>query len=281
VQDEADDLIVHKYAQRIFLQLLHPYCPRYLPAGLLDIVQPKEKILQAAAAKAQNAAAAAESDDEDDDEMEEEMKAEENETGGQPTTAVRLGGSKKDPLLRRKELLEGGLGRALARSCTKHASELFSTAHGADMLAELCGGGRDGVLGRVLEAKEMDEMHAGVVNVIKESMDSEDGDPAGLLGSYFGSRALRRIALASSLANSNQGEGSAASGQEIAARFVEALWREVMQGRCASLRDTHAAKVIAACVHGGSALATKGIRAELKQAKVDVDLWCEKFVHRN
>lgn len=59
-----------------------------------------------------------------------------------------LGLSKKDPVLRRRELLgppgPKGLGALLARLCVERAGELVRHAVGCDVLLEVARGGQDG-----------------------------------------------------------------------------------------------------------------------------------------
>ena len=94
---------------------------------------------------------------------------------------------------------------------------------------------------------------------------AEGEEGGGALGSYYGSRALRRLVLAS-------------KDDAAARRFVDALWVGALKGRCVALHKTHAAKVLAAVVHGGSSVAAKGTRAELKKAVGKVDEWAATFV---
>ena len=51
-QKDLPELCAHRYGHRIVLQLLAPYCPRYLPPQLLAIVRPPQKVYEAAAAGA-------------------------------------------------------------------------------------------------------------------------------------------------------------------------------------------------------------------------------------
>ncbi len=51
-------MCTHRYGHRVLLQLLHPYCTRYLPPQLLAIARPAQKCYTAAAAGSSGAGGA-------------------------------------------------------------------------------------------------------------------------------------------------------------------------------------------------------------------------------
>lgn len=254
LQQELDALISDKYAHRILLQLLSPDNPRYVTPTLLRIMHPEEKIHSG-----NSMASGAADDDGSDDELEEG-------NGGNEKKQGKLGESKKDPILRRRELLENGtLGKALVNVCKESASDLVASQYASDVVVEVCTGGKDNVLENVVGAEEIDAVHRMIVDAAKEGLEKDD---LGVLGSYYGSRALRRLVLASQ------------EKQGAATRFVDSLWKEVLQGKCVELHTTHAAKVLAAVVHSGSSTAKKGIVKELKSKVKNVEQWANDFVKK-
>jgi pumilio family protein 6 len=76
-----------------------------------------------------------------------------------------------------------------------------------------------------------------------------------VLSNFFGSRALRRLVLAS-------GDGGPSGA--AAAAFTQKLWSGALQGRCAQWVDSHAAKVLAALLQCGDAAVKKEAAAELR-----------------
>ncbi len=259
MQKDLADLIGHKAAHRVLLQLLRPDCPRYLPPSLAALIRPPQKIVTTAFNKEHGAG----DEDSDDDDASEEEKEEEGEEGANAAGAP-LGVSKKEPALRRKELFEGGLGAALTALCAENAAELLAAQHSADVVAEVAGGGEGGVLEAAAGEAAVDAVQDAVVAAAADSIEAEDG---GLLGSYFGSRAVRRLVLSAD-------EGGAAR------RFTEKLWAQALKGKAKTVKDSHAAKVLAAVVAAGGA-AGKAAAAELKKAGVkDVQAWSNKFLQK-
>ncbi|GAB4820309.1 hypothetical protein N2152v2_007355 [Parachlorella kessleri] len=196
LQKDLQDLCAHHYGHRVLLQLLHPYCPRYLPPQLLAIVRPPQKVYallgggaggDGAAAAAgegeqegdggaagtageagkggqQEAAAAgrAESDDEDDGEG----------GGGSRPASGPLGVSKKDDSTRRRELLgagASGLGGALAALCVSHADELLRSQYGCDVVVEACRGGEGGLLAECAGEAAVTALHRAVAAAVASS----------------------------------------------------------------------------------------------------------------
>lgn len=201
-------------------------------------------------------------------------------------TSGPLGGSKKDPEVRRRELLSGGgaasLAASLAALCSEQAGRLIRSQHGSDVLVEVCRGGEGGLLAECLEggAEALAPVHdalvvaaagtdgaAGSGEEEQEEGGSGGGEP--VLSHFFGSRALRRLVLAS-------GDGGAAGA--AAAAFVGKLWSGALQGNCKQWVDTHAAKVLAALLHCGDPAVVKAARSELKPlVKGSLDEWAAKL----
>jgi hypothetical protein len=169
----------------------------------------------------------------------------ENEGEEATTVETQLGLSKKDELLRRQELLKDGLWKAIATVLEDSATDLLRKQFASDVVVEACIGGKDNMLDETFGTASVDAIH--------ESIFGSDVFPD-LLTDYFASRAIRRIVLASN------GE------HEAAKRFTGRLWKEVVKGKAGVLKESHAAKIVAALVLCGCADVVKGVRAELRKA---------------
>jgi pumilio homology domain family member 6 len=218
-QSDIDDIIADKHGHKVLLQLLCPFSPRYFTPELLAIIKPRTI---------------------------ETSKRIEPENEGEEATILetQLGLSKKDDLLRRQELLKDGLWKSISTVLEESAADLLNKQFASDVVVEACIGGDDDVLEKTFgNADSVNAVHDAVIGAIS----SDDG----MLESYFGSRAIRRVVLASN--------GSSGSG---AKRFTERLYDEVIKGKAAKLKKTHAGKIIAALVVCGCRGAV--VKAELK-----------------
>lgn len=264
MQGDVDELASHKYGHRILLQLLNPYCTRYLPPSLMTIIRPPQKVLDPGTAVG-NGTAAVRGEDASDSE-EEELAEQAAAEGG--AKAGPLGVSKKDNDTRRKELLQGGFGIALTTVCTNAAGDLLRTQHGADVVVEVCtGGGVHQVLEQAVGADSINAVHAAVAEALAQPKEEcEEGQEEHVAVNFFCSRALRKLAQSA-------GDGS------VAQRCVDLLWEKALQGRCKEWFGTHAEKILAGVLQGGSAGVKAAATKELKKVvpKGDVDGWVAKF----
>lgn len=176
------------------------------------------------------------------------------------TVQVQLGLSKKDDVQRRKEILESGLGEKMCQAVIKAPAEYLTQQYGSAVVVELCSGGQDNVLNLACGEETLHKLHDAV---IKHASDES------MLTDYYTSRSLRRIIL-----NSNTADG------DTAQEFTLKLWKTVLKGKAKSLKDSHAAKIIAALVHSGCNEAKSGVEKELKKSVPDVDVWADKFISK-
>lgn len=209
--------------------------------------------------------------------------------GARPTSGP-LGVSKKDPDVRRRELLSGGapasLAAALCTLCAQQAGQLVRSQHGSDILVEVCRGGEGGLLMECLGAdaeQQLAAVHDALVAAVaggeqaaeEEEEEAEEGgqqQQEPVLPHFFGSRALRRLVLASN-------DGGAAG--EAAAAFAGKLWQGAVAGSCKQWVDTHAAKVLAALLHCGDAATKQAAAKELKPlVKGSLDEWADRLTSK-
>ncbi|KXZ52825.1 hypothetical protein GPECTOR_8g209 [Gonium pectorale] len=223
---------------------------------------------------------------------------EEGEGGEDGAAAVNgaervLGASKKDPQLRRRELLGSGpksLSAALTAVVAAEAPALLRSAHSCELVVEVARGGEQGLLfeldpagvrsvhdALVADAARSQEEMAAAVGEADEDEEAGPGpapaDREHVLLSYFSSRALRRLLLA---AAEEKGQGS---GGGAAAAFATALWEGVLQGRCKQWLGSHAEKVLAALLHCGVEPVVAAASKELKPlVKQPLEEWASKFL---
>ena len=180
----------------------------------------------------------------------------EGEEGEDPTTIETvLGVSKKDDILRRQEILKDGLWKAISGNLKASASDLICKQYASDVVVEACIGGEGNFLETSFGKEDIDSIHDALV--------SSDDD---ILTNYFGSRSIRRIVLAS------QDE----QGGDSARRFTEKLWQKRIKGKCSKLKESHAAKILAAMVYCGCPNVVKGVKKELKMK--EPEKWADEFV---
>jgi pumilio family protein 6 len=211
-----------------------------------------------------------------------------------PMVLKQLGESKKDPALRRQELLGSGpdsLGAGLVGLCAEQAVQLLTNPVGSEVLVEVARGAAGGVLWQQHESG-VQAVHQAIVQQLQQDVaalsssngkqqpkqkgkkgkgSSEAADAAEpLLTHYFGSRALRRLVLAAS----SKGEEGAA-----ARAFAEQLWHQALQGQCKHLVGGHAEKVLAGLLHCSVPSVEQAAAAELKPLVGGaVQQWAGKFL---
>lgn len=207
-----------------------------------------------------------------------------------------LGSSKKDPAVRRRELLGSGpksLSAALTAVVAGAAAALVRSPHGGELVVEVARGGEGGLLAE-LDAAGVGAVQEALVEDAARSPeevaeaagagigDDEEEVEAGVAGpapaaaehvflNFFSSRALRRLLLAA--AEEEDGSGGAA------ANFAKQLWERAVKGRCKQWVGTHAEKVLAALLHCGVPEVQAAAAKELKPlVKGPVEEWASKFL---
>ena len=187
------------------------------------------------------------SSDEENVDLDLDLENENDDKDGEGSTKKQtsgpLGVSKKDNDTRRKEVLQGGLGKALVTACLENAASMLTTQHAADVLAEAAGcaileqalGGSDG--------EGLNQVHAAIVEEVKKEKTDEH-----VALNFFGSRALRRLILLASDTTPSTNNESTSTSITPAARFVELVWTDALQGNCKRWYGTHAEKILAAVV---------------------------------
>lgn len=191
--------------------------------------------------------------------------------------------SKKDPHVRRLELLgpSAGVAAMLVRECKASPRILLSSRLGSDVLCEVLLGGSGGAVSRCVDEDALQSLLNAVADVACIPSIANANDAIGESGaeeksnevvqestdervieSFFGSRALRRLAKASSNA-------------------ADTLYTNALKGRVYELVDSHAAKVVAACAYNSSSQHAGSVKAELASklgTQKKANEWLSQFI---
>ncbi|GLC37797.1 hypothetical protein PLESTB_001477700 [Pleodorina starrii] len=213
--------------------------------------------------------------------------------GGEGLERV-LGASKKDPRVRRRELLGSGpksLSAKLTQVVGAEAMALLRSPHSCELVVEVARGGESGLLYE-LDPEGVRAVHAAIVDDAAQTqedvaaVDGDGDDDAGpstsgrehVLLSYYSSRALRRLLL---LASEDAEQQQQPEGGGAAAAFASELWTRALKGRCAQWVGTHAEKVLAALLHCGVPSVVAAASKELKPlVKEPLEEWAGRFLNQ-
>ncbi|XP_076902120.1 pumilio homolog 24-like [Bidens hawaiensis] len=213
LQPALKELIFNKNARRPLLQLLHPNCSRYLSPddlSLLDSSIPSILIKGDSAPESKTKTSEVQGDDVDMSDAEENAKS--------------VAGGKKDPTLRRKELLvDSGLAESLVDACSESAEELLRSNHGKEVLFEVASGGADNILNPHLNEK-LESLYEAIASKISIPK-SEDEEH--LLENFHSSRTIRKLILERP-------------------SFATTLWKQTFKGNCKTWAQGHSVKVVSA-----------------------------------
>lgn len=250
---ELKTQILDKYGRRVYLHLLAPGVPRYFPPDTLAALRQSQfsgtaQDTQPSFEEAKHTSAEAADDtvqgpsagkEKADDEMQD---ADED---GKDKKALR-GGSKKDPAIRRKELLlDSGLAKGLTETCIEHAGEFLRSPLGTDVIYEVAMGGLGGMLWTAV-APQLTTLHRAIASLatvpaVEDHLAGED-DTAGVakdehvLLQYFSSRTIRRLVL-----------NARPPPEEVEApSFSRTLWSTALKGKLEMWAKGHSSKVVSA-----------------------------------
>ncbi|XP_024527180.1 pumilio homolog 24 isoform X2 [Selaginella moellendorffii] len=217
---EIRELSVNKYGQRLILHLLAPNIPRYFPAELLKTLKSPVEFIS-------SSKTTVDTSEKGDDECGDVNDGDDN------TESARI--SKKDPFLRRTELLsKSGFAQKLVEACATNAGELLRSPLGKDVIYEVARGGVDGIMLKATP-EGISSVHKAIADLAALPKDKKTEEEH-VLEHYHASRTIRRLVLDSSC---HKLDGSSES-------FAQMLWSLALQGRCTTWARGHSAKVVAA-----------------------------------
>ncbi|KAJ8445012.1 hypothetical protein Cgig2_029206 [Carnegiea gigantea] len=151
-------------------------------------------------------------------------------------------GGKKDPFVRRQELLiKSGLAETLIDTCIEMAEELLMSNFGKEVLYEVATGGVDGILRPSLDEKLTTLYETVAALVAQPKSDASEH----ILENFHSSRTLRKLVLDCST-------------------FALVLWEKALEGKAETWTQGHSSKVISAFVESSDPKVRELTKSELQ-----------------
>ncbi|KAK6265341.1 hypothetical protein QUC31_016178 [Theobroma cacao] len=246
LQTTLKELVLDKSGRRLLLQLLHPNCSRYLsPDDLaslnlsvpsLSIKNELEVKSEAISRDEESSKVAARSDP--------DVTAPEFGNSDTPAENYVAEGGKKDPSLRRRELLvSGGLAENLVDVCIENAGELLRSNFGKDLLFEIAMGGFDGILHLSLDEK-LNNLYEAIAALAAKPKSEESGEEH-VLENFHSSRTIRKLVL-------------------DCPAFASTLWKKSLEGKCQLWAQGYSSKVVCAFWESSDSKVHKLAKEELR-----------------
>lgn len=239
------ELIIDKNGRRPLLQLLHPNCPRYFAPDDLASLNFSVPSLCTKVEESEVAVGA---------DSEKKMKSSklDGQKGAEDEkdNLLLVDGSKKDPSLRRFELLvDSGLAESLIDTCIENAGELLRSNFGREIIYEVATGGAGSILRQTL-ADKVDTLHEAIsaLAALPKTKDSEEH----LFSNFYSSRTIKKLVL-------------------DCPSFATTLWKSALQGKCQTWAQGHSGKVVLAFLESSDSMVRNLARLEL-QPLIDRDI---------
>ncbi|XP_077218294.1 pumilio 24 [Tasmannia lanceolata] len=255
LQKILKELVLDKNGRRSLLQLLHPHCPRYfVPDELtsLNLSVPSlftqgegsDVVLDADSKKQTKPSEIDELGHNSVGNDAEVTATDTSNSASLEDSQHLIDGGKKDPLLRRFELLvNSGLAESLIGMCTESAGELLRSNFGKEVIYEVATGGAGGVLQPVL-ADKLEALHVAIASLVAVPK-SEDSAEEHLLENFHSSRTIRKLVL-------------------DCPAFAATLWKEALEGKCEMWAQGHSCKVVSAFMESSDSMVRKLVKHELQ-----------------
>lgn len=246
LQTMLKELVLDKNGRRPLLQLLNPNCTRYFSPDEMASLSLSISSLNAMGELEVNRETKSLKDEEssDKDNSGRDVTMAEADGSASSETLQLVEGSKKDPSIRRQELLVGsGLAKNLIDMCTENAEELLRSNFGKEVLYEAATGGSGGILQQTL-GDELNALHEAIASVAAESK-SEGSEKEHVLENFHSSRTIRKLVLDNPA-------------------FAATLWKKALSGKCEQWAQGHSSKVICAFLESSDAMVSKLAKEELQ-----------------
>lgn len=242
LQPILKELMFDKSGRRPLLQLLHPYCHRYLSPDDLAALNSSIPSLCSKTEKVPHDGKSADSDDEEIENVFKIAASEENETAEPGEDMDLVEGGKKDSFVRRQELLiKSGLAEKLVDTCIETAEELLKSNFGKEVLYEVATGGMDGILRPSLDEK-LTTLYEKVAALAAEP---KSDDSEHILENFHSSRTIRKLAL-------------------DCPAFALILWEKALEGKAEIWAQGHSSKIVSAFVESSDAKVRELTKKELQ-----------------
>ncbi|KAK9146995.1 hypothetical protein Sjap_006898 [Stephania japonica] len=240
LQPILKELVFDKSGRRPLLQLLHPNSPRYL--GVDDMATLSLSIPSLSDKAMQFSFSYHLVNGESD---EEEAIADNKNSSKSPEENLHsVDGGKKDPSLRRIELLvNSGLAQSLVDTCIENAGELLRSNFGKEVIYEVATGGVDGVLLPTL-AEKINDLH-GAIASLASLPKTDESDEEHVLENFHSSRTLRKLVL-------------------DCPTFALTLWKTALEGKAEIWAQGHSCKVISAFMESSDSKVLELTKKELQ-----------------
>lgn len=247
LQTMLKELVLDKNGRRPLLQLLNPNCTRYFSPDEMASLSLSISSLNAMQGELEvNRETKSLKDEEssDKDNSGRDVTMAEADGSASSETLQLVEGGKKDPSIRRQELLVGsGLAKNLIDMCTENAEELLRSNFGKEVLYEVATGGSGGILQQTL-GDELNALHEAIASVAAESK-SEGSEKEHVLENFHSSRTIRKLVLDNPA-------------------FAATLWKKALSGKCEQWAQGHSSKVICAFLESSDAMVSKLAKEELQ-----------------
>ncbi|GMI64547.1 pumilio 24 [Hibiscus trionum] len=267
LQATLKELALDKSGRRLLLQLLHPNCSRYLNSNDLAFLNLSVPSLSAKNdsrvgsekfSRDKECIKEAAKSDIPEENLDEEPTKEtattdpdmkEAESGNCKSNILEedlysAEGGKKDPSLRRRELLvKSGLAENLVDVCIEDAGELLTSNFGKEVMFEVAMGGSDGILHPALDEK-LNNLHEAIA-ALAAKLKSEESEEEHVLENFHSSRTIRKLIL-------------------DCPAFASTLWKKSLKGKSQLWAQGHSSKVVSAFWESSDSEVRKMAKEELK-----------------
>ncbi|CAL5198923.1 unnamed protein product [Lathyrus oleraceus] len=245
LQSILKELVLDKNGRRPLLQLLHPNCSRYFsPDELASMNSSIPSLSLKSEASSQTETSKASIDDNDSKEDIEVKLPEVNEdkTSEDDTDLAESG--KKDPFVRRQELLiNSGLAESLLDICIENVGEFIRSNFSKEVIYEVATGGFGGILHPTLDDK-INSLHKAIASLAGVPK-SEDSQEEHVFENFFSSRTIRKLIL-------------------DCPEFASVLWEEALKGKTELWAHGHSCKIISAFLESSDSKVQKLAKKELQ-----------------
>ncbi|XP_045786833.1 pumilio homolog 24 isoform X1 [Trifolium pratense] len=247
LQPILKELVFDKNGRRPLLQLLHPNCSRYFSPDELASMNssiPCLSLKDQSEASSQTETSKVSIGDNDSKEDIKVKVPEVNEDKTSVDDTDLAEGGKKDPFVRRQELLiNSGLAEGLLDVCIENVGELIRSNFGKEVVYEVATGGFGGILHPTLDDK-INSLHKAIASLAALPK-SEDSQEEHVLLNFFSSRTIRKLIL-------------------DCPNFASILWEEAFKGKSELWSHGHSCKVIAAFLESSDSKVQKLAKKELQ-----------------
>ncbi|KAJ7955158.1 pumilio-like 24 [Quillaja saponaria] len=240
------ELALDKSGRRLVLQLLHPNCSRYFsPDDLASLnLSIPSLCIKSDTTTSSKSMKVEESSEKEHEKETKVMVAEASENTNLENNINPVEGGKKDPFVRRQELLvESGLAERLIDVCIESAGELLRSNFGREVIYEVATGGSDGILHPTLDDK-LNALHEAIASLAALSK-AEDSQEEHILENFHSSRTIRKLVL-------------------DCPNFASTLWGKALQGNSESWARGHSCKVISAFIESSDSKVRELAKYELQ-----------------